>query len=66
MALIAELRNAVPAIITELRAARERIAALEERCRPVLDIPKTERRCGHDRLNEDGICRACGADRRGI
>jgi len=22
--------------------------------------------CGHDRLNEDGICRACGADRRGM
>jgi hypothetical protein len=23
-------------------------------------------RCEHDRLNEDGICRACGEDRRGI
>ncbi len=22
--------------------------------------------CAHDRLNEDGICRACGADCRGI
>ena len=22
--------------------------------------------CEHDRLNEDGICRACGEDRRGI
>lgn len=22
--------------------------------------------CTHERLNEDGICRACGADRRGI
>jgi hypothetical protein len=22
--------------------------------------------CSHDRLDEDGICRVCGADRRGI
>lgn len=22
--------------------------------------------CPHDRLNEDGICRSCGADKRGI
>jgi hypothetical protein len=22
--------------------------------------------CQHERLNEDGICRQCGADRRGI
>jgi hypothetical protein len=22
--------------------------------------------CTHDRLNEDGICRTCGVDRRGI
>lgn len=22
--------------------------------------------CNHDRLDEDGICRACGADRRGV
>lgn len=22
--------------------------------------------CPHERLNEDGICRSCGADRRGI
>jgi len=30
----------------------------------VLDT--TGERCTHDRLNEDGICRSCGADRRGI
>lgn len=23
-------------------------------------------KCSHDRLDEDGICRQCGADRRGI
>lgn len=22
--------------------------------------------CSHERLNEEGICRACGADKRGI
>ena len=25
-----------------------------------------ERKCPHDRLNEDGMCRRCGADCRGI
>lgn len=25
-----------------------------------------EQTCTHDRLNEDGICRSCGVDRRGI
>jgi hypothetical protein len=24
------------------------------------------RECQHERLNEDGICRVCGKDRRGI
>jgi hypothetical protein len=36
---------------------------------PVLnaDEPRTlERICTHERLDEDGICRACGEDRRGI
>ncbi len=30
--------------------------------------PRTpdEAKCPHERLNEEGICRACGADRRGI
>ena len=27
---------------------------------------RTEQPCEHVRLNEDGICRTCGADRRGI
>lgn len=27
---------------------------------------RTEQPCEHIRLNEDGICRTCGADRRGI
>lgn len=25
-----------------------------------------EKPCPHERLNEDGICRACGTDRRGL
>lgn len=28
--------------------------------------PVVQRRCGHERLNEDGICRSCGADKRGL
>ena len=34
------------------------------------DVPEVRRilkvDCPHERLNEDGICRQCGADRRGI
>jgi len=29
-------------------------------------MPPTRPPCQHDRLNEDGICRRCGADRRGF
>lgn len=43
-------------------------ASMIERAFVVSRIPGLlkEFRCKHDRLNEDGICRACGADRRGI
>jgi hypothetical protein len=37
-------------------AARRKLAEVESRSEP---------RCLHDRLNEDGICRHCGADCRG-
>jgi hypothetical protein len=28
--------------------------------------PHGKEPCAHERLNEDGICRSCGADKRGI
>ncbi len=33
---------------------------------PGFFYPFCMKHCPHDRLNEDGICRTCGADRRGI
>jgi hypothetical protein len=30
------------------------------------ELRRQQPTCPHDRLNEDGICRACGADCRGI
>lgn len=34
--------------------------------RPAEIAGSKEQTCRHDRLNEDGVCRTCGADKRGI
>lgn len=31
-----------------------------------IDLSAAPNECNHERLNEDGICRSCGADKRGI
>jgi hypothetical protein len=43
----------------------------DAKCDELIEIRAEERRaesnlCPHERLNEDGICRRCGSDCRGI
>lgn len=53
----------------EGRLKRDIVAeALEKHCFRYLDLDKGEKIVcpPHERLNEDGICRACGQDVRGF
>jgi hypothetical protein len=48
----------------DCRAAKKH--AYSDATTPGFFYPFCMKHCPHERLNEDGICRACGADRRGI
>lgn len=39
---------------------------LDDAVAAILSARQEAGKCSHNRTDEDGICRACGADRRGI
>ena len=59
-----------PAALDRIQEVVQRIRALMERAEqtppPQPSEASTASRCEHSRLDEDGICRACGLDCRGI
>ncbi len=48
-----------------IRRLEQRGLSTETAVRIFHDAEELRRGCAHERLNEDGICRACGVDRRG-
>lgn len=59
--------DAARALVRELRDALCRNSTIQEACALIADAyAYLQPSCVHDRLNEDGVCRTCGADRRGI